>query len=190
MAAKLNNFRKYFFLIVYTLLFKHFPRSSLPIFGKPSMKLRYLCCKQIFKKCGVGVNIECGASFGNGFELEIGNNSGLGRYCHVPPNIKIGNDVMMAPHVFVLDVNHDFERTDIPMNKQGYVKSEGTIIEDDVWIGMRVLIMPGKHVRKGSIVGAGCVLTKTFPEYSVIGGNPSRLIRNRIDEISRHSQNL
>lgn len=133
------------------------------------------------------MNIEKGASFGNGFELEIGNNSGLGRYCHVPSDIKIGNDVMMASHVHVLDVNHAFERTDIPMNKQGYRKSESTIIEDDVWIGMRVLIMPGKHVRKGSIIGAGCVLTKTFPEYSVIGGNPSRLIRNRQDEMSRHS---
>lgn len=131
------------------------------------------------------MNIERGASFGNGFELEIGNNSGLGRYCHVPSNIKIGNDVMMAPHVFVLDVNHAFEDIDRPMNKQGYVKSERTVIEDDVWIGMRVLIMPGKHIKKGSIVGAGCVLTKTFPEYSVIGGNPSRLIRNRVDEVMR-----
>ena len=131
------------------------------------------------------MNIEKGASFGNGFELEIGNNSGLGRYCHVLSNIKIGNDVMMASHVFVLDVNHAFEDLDRPMNKQGYVKSESTVIEDDVWIGMRVLIMPGKHIKKGSIVGAGCVLTKTFPEYGVIGGNPSRLIRNRRDEARR-----
>lgn len=55
------------------------------------------------------------------------------------------------------------------------------IIEDDVWIERDVLILPGKIIKKGSIVGAGCVLTKNFPAYSIVGGNPSKLIKTRTE---------
>lgn len=92
---------------------------------------------------------------------------------------------MMAPDIIVIDINHNFERIDIPMNKQKYKKLNKIVIEDDVWIGMKVLIMPGKNIKKGSIIGAGCVLTKTYPEYSIIGGNPSRLIGDRINKSIR-----
>ena len=170
---------KYVFLIAYTLLFKHFPSSTFPVVGKLSKKLRYICGKQIFKSCGKNVNIERGASFGKGFDLEIGDNSGLGRFCHVPSNIKIGKDVMMAPNVFVFHLNHAFENTEIPMREQGVTSKEAVIIEDDVWIGRGVYIMPGKKIAKGSIIAAGTVLTKNFPEYSIIGGNPSKLIKSR-----------
>ncbi|MHB1105216.1 MAG: acyltransferase [Lutibacter sp.] len=125
------------------------------------------------------MNIERGASFGKGFNVEIGDNSGIGRYSNVPPNIKIGNDVMMAPKVFIFHINHNFDRIDIPMRLQGVKGSERVIIEDDVWIGRQVMIMPGKIIKKGSIIAAGCVLTKVFPEYSIVGGNPSKLIKSR-----------
>lgn len=171
---------KYFFLILYTIFFKHLPNSSFPFIGSGCKQLRYMCCRRIFRYCGINVNIERGASFGYGFDLEIGDNSGLGRFCHVPANIKMGNDIMMAPHVFILDVNHKFSDTKIPMWRQGEKETEGCIIEDDVWIGRQVLMTPGRHIRKGSIIAAGTVLTKDFPEYSIVGGNPSRLIKSRI----------
>ena len=170
---------KYLFLILYTLIFKHFPNSSFPVVGKLSKNLRFICVKQIFQSCGKNVNIERGASFGNGFDLEIGDNSGLGRFCHVPSNIKIGKNVMMAPHVFVFYQNHAFENTEVPMRTQGVSAKGPVIIEDDVWIGRGVYIMPGKIVAKGSIVAAGTVLTKNFPKFSIIGGNPSKLIKSR-----------
>ncbi len=59
------------------------------------------------------------------------------------------------------------------------MEKKQTIIEDDVWIGRNVIFTPGRTVRKGSIIGAGCVLTKDFDEYTIIGGNPSRVIRSR-----------
>ena len=58
-------------------------------------------------------------------------------------------------------------------------KSFDIFVEDDVWIGRGVFIMSGKKIKKGSILAAGTVLTKNFPEYSIIGGNPSRLIKSR-----------
>ena len=66
------------------------------------------------------------------------------------------------------------------MCHQGHTPILPTVVEDDVWIGRDVLITPGRTIKRGSIVAAGCVLCKNFPEYSVIGGNPSKLIRSRI----------
>ncbi|WP_233494486.1 hypothetical protein [Mesonia sp. K7] len=53
------------------------------------------------------------------------------------------------------------------------------IIGNDVWIGRDVMIIGSKQIKTGTILGARCVLTKEFPEYSIIGGNPSKLIRSR-----------
>ena len=143
------------------------------------MKIRRLLCKRIFEYCGENVNIEKGAHFGDGDRIRIGNNSGLGVNCHIPNGSVIGNDVMMGPNCYVHPRNHSFSNTDIPMRLQGYSENKPVVIEDDVWIGRDVTIMVGKHIKKGSIIAACSVVTKDFPEYSIIGGNPAKLIRNR-----------
>nr|WP_252196979.1 acyltransferase [Bacteroides faecis] len=104
----------------------------------------------------------------------------MGINCTIPSKTIIGRYVMMGPNCFILQDNHVFIRTDIPMCHQGHTPILPTVVEDDVWIGRDVLITPGRTIKRGSIVAAGCVLCKNFPEYSVIGGNPSKLIRSRI----------
>jgi maltose O-acetyltransferase len=170
--------KKYIFLIIYRYLAKKLPPSGSRFGGKYFKRFRAYCCKQIFKSVGKNVNIERGASFQRGFEIEIGDNSGIGIDCHVPDNIKIGKDVLMGPKCFILDKNHIVDRTDIPMRGRGYIVKQ-TIIEDDVWIGRQCIFTPGRTVKKGTIIGAGTVLSKDFPEYSIVGGNPPRLIRSR-----------
>lgn len=168
-------------LMLYYGIAQYLP-ASYAAFGRISKWIRYHLVKHIFKKCGHNVNVERRAWFGSGREIEIGDNSGIGQNCNIPSNTIIGNDVMMGPNCFIIKYNHSFDRTDIPMLKQGY-QTRGnvqTIIEDDVWIGMNVLMTPGRHISKGSIIGAGTLLCKDFPEYSVIGGNPSRLLKSRI----------
>lgn len=145
-----------------------------------SRQLRYRCCRNIFKYCGKNVNIERKAHFGSGINIEIGDNSGIGMNASIPGNTKIGRNVMMGPDCFILGHNHAFERVDIPMIDQGFGEARQTIIEDDVWIGRNVLMTPGRVIKHGSIIAAGCVLCKNFPEYSVIGGNPSVLIKKRL----------
>ena len=166
-------------LILYKTILVWLPASDAPIIGKWMRKLRYLCCKNIFLECGKNVNVEKGAKFGSGFRLKIGDNSGIGIHCHVPGDIEIGRNVMMGPNCYFLSSNHVFDRTDIPMIQQGSRGAHKVIIEDDVWIGRDVLFTPGRTVKKGSIIGARCVFSKDFPEYSIIVGNPPRLIRNR-----------
>lgn len=173
MKIKNREISKLFFFLVYKYFAKHLPSN------KWGRRVRYNVCKHIFKKCGKNVNIEKGANFGFGFDIEIGDNSGIGINAVVPSNTVIGNDVMMGPNCFILSINHETSRIDIPMRLQGNTLPKQTIIEDDVWIGRDVTMTPGRHISKGSIVAACCVLTKDFPEYSIIGGNPSKLIRSR-----------
>lgn len=168
-------------IIFYYLVLIHLPSPTTPLFGPFFEWIRYVNCKGIFKKCGKKVNIGTGARFGNGKNIEIGDYSGIGMYCTVPSDVKIGNYVMMAPHVTILNSKHNFDRVDIPMIKQGSTRLTTPTIEDDVWIGTHSIILPNVILKKGTIVAAGSVVTKTFPEYSIIGGNPARLIKSRLN---------
>ena len=170
-----------FSLIFYYLLLNKLPHSSVPLIGLPCERFKEFFVKKIFNKCGTNVNIGKGARFGNGKFIEIGNNSGIGMESKVPNNIIIGEDVMMGPNVTIYGANHVFDRTDIPMRKQGMKNFPPVVIEDDVWIGSHVIIMPGLTIKKGTIIGAGSIVTKNFPEYSIIGGNPAKLLKSRLD---------
>lgn len=173
---------KLIFLLLYYGFSRYLPSSTSLFFGKSSRKIRYVCVKKIFKKCGKNVNINRLAFFGSGVNIEIGDNSGLGVNCLVPSNVNIGANVMIAPNCIILNTKHNFDRVDIPMIDQGTSEAKPTVIEDDVWIGQNVILTPGRHVKKGTIIASGCVLSKDFPEYSIVGGNPSHLIRSRIKE--------
>lgn len=141
--------------------------------------IRYFLCKRIFKKCGKQVNIERKAYFATGVDIEIGDYSGIGINAHIPNGTVIGNYVMMGPNCFILDVNHNVTDISKPMCKQGSTEKKITRIGNDVWIGRDVHMTSGRTIADGTIVAMASVLTKDFPEYSVVGGNPAKLIKNR-----------
>lgn len=165
-------------LVLYYALAIHLPRTG-SCFNVGGW-LRRVLCKRIFKRCGKYVNIERGANFGRGTDVELGDYSGIGINAVIPGDTVIGKYVMMAPECHILGENHRFDKTDTPMMFQGNTVKLQTVIEDDVWIGRNVCMTPGRHISRGTVVGACCVLTKDFPPYSIVGGNPSRLIRSRI----------
>ncbi len=169
------------YLLFYYFFAYHLPSSYSIIGGRIFNSIRIFCVKRIFRKCGAISIIDTHVYFGKGFEIEIGDGSGLGANNHIPNNIKIGDYVMMGPDIYIVGnaENHKFERTDIPMSLQGKENVGATVIENDCWIGARVIMTAGRHVKTGSIVAAGAVLTKNFEEYSIVGGNPARLIRKR-----------
>lgn len=166
-------------LCIYYGFARYLPTSGFPFFGKISKRIRYCLVKRIFKKCGKNVNIERGAKFSSGTQIEIGDNSGIGINASIPNGTIIGNDVMMGPNCFILDINHKFDRLDIPMMYQGSTPKKIVVIGNDVWIGRDVKITPGRHIADGSIIAMGCVLSKDFPPYSIVGGCPPRLIKSR-----------
>ena len=111
--------------------------------------------------------------------MELGDNSGIGIRAQINGKVIIGNNVMMGPDVCIYVRNHAFDRTDIPMNLQGFTPEKPVVIEDDVWIGARVIILPGVHIGTGAVIGVGAVITKNVPDYAVVGGNPARILKMR-----------
>lgn len=182
MKIKLKNreieVTKLICLVLYYGFAQHLPKSHT--FFNIGGKIRYQLCKHIFKYIGKNVNIETGAWFGMGNEIEIGDFSGLGIRCHIPNGTIIGKYVMMGPNCWIHDVNHIISNINKPMCFQGMEPKKTTIIDDDVWIGINVSMTPGRHISKGSVVAMCSVLTKDFPPYSIVGGAPAKLIRSRI----------
>lgn len=124
------------------------------------------------------------ASFENNVYIGGPGNVNIGKGCRINENAfiqaaSIGNHVMIAPNVSLLANMHKFERNDIPMSKQGKVIGRKVIIEDDVWLGRNVIVMPGVIIGSGSIIAAGAVVTKNVEPFSVMGGVPAKLINKR-----------
>ncbi|KAA2370822.1 acyltransferase [Alistipes shahii] len=170
-----------FFLTIYYGFAQYLPNSYCAFrpLGMASNWIRVYCVKRIFKKCGHIRTINRKVHFASGRNIEIGDESGIGANTSIPGNTIIGNHVILSRNCFILDKNHIFERTDIPLNDQGCYPPKQTVIEDDCWIGMNTLMTPGRHISKGTIIGMGSILTKDFPPYSVVGGNPAKLIKSR-----------
>lgn len=164
-------------LIIYYLIVSKLPNSRFGnIFGK--IRNWYVC--DILKIMQKDNN--------NYFEENVyigkGQNITIGRYCHINENVFIqgaiiGDFVMIAPNVSILNSTHNYQSTDLPIIMQGGEKVLNPIIEDDVWIGRNAIIMPNIRIGKGSIVGAGAVVTKDVEPYSVVGGVPAKLIKKR-----------
>lgn len=115
----------------------------------------------------------------------IGKNSGVGYGCEIPNGVTIGENVMMGPNVIIYTQNHRTDRTDIPMREQGMCEIKPVTIEDDVWLGARVCILPGVTIGKGSIIGACAVVSKSIPPYSLAVGNPAKVVKTRCNDTSK-----
>lgn len=170
------SFRSFLGRAVYLVLAKHMPLSDSR-FSLGAKRLRRFCARAALPHCGKNVNIERGAQFS--WDLSIGDNSGIGVDSLISFGVTIGNDVMMGPECMIFTNNHGMERRDVPMWKQRSSDIKPVVIGNDVWIGARVIILPGVHVGDGAVIGAGSVVTKDVPPYGIVAGNPARLIRMR-----------
>ncbi|MUG94040.1 acyltransferase [Scytonema sp. UIC 10036] len=92
--------------------------------------------------------------------------------------ITIGEASQIGAYSYLISANHCYERRDIPIIEQGFVGAE-IVIEDDVWLGTHVVVLPGVTIGQGAIVAAGSVVTKDIPPYQVWGGVPAKFIKHR-----------
>lgn len=167
-------------LLIYKVFLAWLPSTNNMLFiSKKIRKLRSSIACGCFDQHGKNINIEKGADFGKGDGICIGDNSGLGVNCDVRGPLEIGSNVMMGPDVCIMTAIHNTARTDIPMCQQGHLPKQKVTIGDDVWIGARVIIMPGVTIGSGSIIGAAAVVTKDVPEYVVVAGVPAKVIKCR-----------
>jgi len=135
--------------------------------------------------CGITVGdrsmiLESALIAANRGRIHIGKHAWIGPFCLVYGNgdITIGDNVLIAAHTSINTVSHHFERCDIPINDQG-IHCDPVSIEDDVWIGMNAVVLQGVTIGKGAIVGAGAVVTRDVPAWSIVMGVPARVVSQR-----------
>ncbi|WP_210442898.1 acyltransferase [Vibrio crassostreae] len=109
----------------------------------------------------------------------VGRRVYIGYSCHVGTNVTIGSDVMIASQVSFVGGDHSYNNMSIPMFDSERPLMKGVVLEDDTWIGHGAVILDGVTVSHGSIVGAGSVVTKTTQPYSIVAGNPAKIIKFR-----------
>lgn len=117
--------------------------------------------------------------------IEFGDDVQINDYVHISAieSIKIGNRALLASNIFISDHNHGCYSVSSkhsspitpPIHRE--LSSAPVVIEEDVWIGEYVSILPGITIGKGSIIGAGSVVTKNISPYTIAAGNPARVIK-------------
>lgn len=111
--------------------------------------------------------------------LVTGSDCSINSYSVLSGDITMGNGVRIASHASLYGFNHGYAVTDVPVFRQP-LTVKGIVIEDDVWIGANAVILDGVRIGSHSIVAAGAIVTRDVPAYSIVGGNPARLIRSRL----------
>jgi len=121
--------------------------------------------------------IEDFATVNNGVgDVEIGSRTIIGVGNVIIGPVSIGNEVMMAQNIVVSGLNHGYEDVTISPAKQKVICKK-IVIEDDVWIGANSVITAGVKLGKHCVVGAGSVVTKDVPEFSIAVGNPAKVVK-------------
>ncbi|MBF6609815.1 MAG: acetyltransferase [Chryseobacterium sp.] len=133
---------------------------------------------------GVGCRIEAYPEQ-NKKVLFIGENFQMNDYVHITAmeSVTIGNNVLLASKIYISDCSHgsysgnenDSNPNEIPHNRKMF--SKPVVIEDNVWIGESVSVLPGVRIGKGTIVGANALVTKDLPEYVIAVGSPAKPVK-------------
>lgn len=121
--------------------------------------------------------IEDFATVNNGVgDVIIGDRTRIGLGCTLIGPVHIGNDIMFAQNIVASGLNHGYQDVTIPISLQA-VETKTITIEDNVWIGANSVITAGVTIGKQSIVAAGSVVTKNVAPYTIVGGNPAKLLK-------------
>jgi acetyltransferase-like isoleucine patch superfamily enzyme len=113
-------------------------------------------------------------------EIIVGPSTYIGHRCLIygHANVRIGRDVLMANDVQLICGNHTFARRDVPIRTQPTVE-EPITVGDDVWLGASTIVLGGVTIGQGCVVGAGSVVTRSLPPYSIARGIPAKVVGER-----------
>jgi acetyltransferase-like isoleucine patch superfamily enzyme len=118
-----------------------------------------------------------------GSTITIGEHTHVQAYCNLyayAGNIRIGRYVMIAPQCGLFPYQHTMDDPTKMMEQQGFISKGDIVIEDDVWLGTGAKVMDGVTIGRGAIVGAGAVVTRDVPPYTIVGGVPAKVIGTRL----------
>ena len=109
-------------------------------------------------------------------DVIIGKNTLIGLSNVIIGPVHIGDNVMLAQNVAISGLNHNYVNVNLSIRDQD-VYSGLIIIEDDVWVGVNAVIVPSVRIGKHAIVAAGAVVTRSVPPYSLVAGNPAKVLK-------------
>lgn len=141
----------------------------------PSYTIRHWYLRSILRiRIGRHSAIHMHCFFSNR-HVTIGHNTIINRHCYLDGRfgIFIGNNVSISPYCALLSLSHDVNDPHF-----GAIGKK-TVINDNVWIGMRAMILPGVLMGKGSVAGAGAVVTKNVEPYTIVAGVPAKAVGSR-----------
>lgn len=110
---------------------------------------------------------------------------GPGAWMNLFGNLYIGNGTIIGPRLKVHTANHNYESDMLPYNGDVIVKD--VHIGENVWIGADVTLLPGINIGEGAVIGACSCVTKSVPPFSVVGGNPAKILKYR--DVERYNKN-
>ena len=116
-----------------------------------------------------------------GGSIEVGNNTTIAMNCliHSEKHVRVGENTLIASYCYIIGGGtHDFERLDVPVIQQPS-NSKGIFLEDNLWLGAGVKVLDGVKIGRDSIIGAGAVVTKDIPEFSIAVGIPAKVVKKR-----------
>ena len=141
--------------------------------------LRGLLIRAMAQECGRHVIVKQRCYVGAGNTLRVGNHAQLGQNARIDQAVTIGDNVVMGPDVVIMTNAHEFDDTNTPIRLQDAQSRRPVSLGNGVWLGTRVIILPGVHVGEGAVVGAGSVVTRNVPANAVVAGVPARFLRWR-----------
>ena len=156
--------------------------SYSSIIGRlPSRTIRTAFLKAYLASLGQASAIQMGCRFLNGRKVYLGDRNVINFGClFVGRHYKIqtGNDVSIGPEATILTLGHD------PHSPNFANRGGDVIIGSYVWISYRAIVLPGVTIGEGAVVGAGAVVTKDVEPYTIVAGNPARVINKRSSGLS------
>jgi maltose O-acetyltransferase len=170
--------RKIICLFLYYGIAYNLPNNSFPLGSYFNLIRVYLLRKLI--PIGKDTSIMRHVYLGDGNNVSIGAGCKINEGVRLD-NVSIGDKVLIARESIILGKMHEFADRELPVSDQGERPVGKTVIEDNVWLGLRVMVMPGLTLGSGSIIGAGAVVTKDTERNGIYGGVPAKLIRRRED---------
>lgn len=149
---------------------------------------------------GSNFRVGRGAIIGAPHELRVGNNVSIGPRSVVQVNGSIGDFTLIGMHVQIIGrEDHEVSELGVPMAMSTWVGSRESRQRDeitigrDVWVGASCVLLGGVTIGEGSVIGAGSVVTRDIPSYSIAVGNPARVVSRRFEtdeERMKHSEAL
>jgi len=109
-------------------------------------------------------------------DVVLGNNALVGLRCTVIGPVEIGNDVLLAQNIVLSGQNHGYEDISMSIREQKSITKKITI-KDRAWIGANAVVVAGITIGTHSIVAAGSVVTKDVPDFTIVGGNPAKILK-------------